>query len=291
MPLKDMRISCTSALSNRSRSRDPAISYEKKYRELKATSETQYALLKQQFDFKCTEISELQEKYKQTLDNLTKVAECDNSQGIVEQLKLAKDNHLKEIIDLKSRHQLAQSRLEDKLEDIRNQLSSANQAIQELEKEVSTLKSEKMSIKDQSRLLKKELELKIQILEFEKSSSCGKNTSKILELQETHKSEIDSLKSSYELDIKRLKDAHANQLILINKEHDLQRENLERRNAILQVQVKDAINNICTEMTNKSSRDLEKYLDSIASEKESDFTATLRHPNDDILDASELVDS
>lgn len=111
--------------------------YQKKLNKYEQVTETQFAILQQKFEFKCQELEEVKEKYQQLSEDFKELMQDDKVELAEDKLRQARDTHMKEIIDLKSSHELKVLKLEDKIDDLARQLESSNSYAKQLEAQIS----------------------------------------------------------------------------------------------------------------------------------------------------------
>ncbi|CAI2360892.1 unnamed protein product [Moneuplotes crassus] len=243
--------------------------YEKKIRNLNSSNEIKTALLQQKYDLKCKEIEDLKEnnKYYSSINSICNTRE----EEAKEQLKVNREQFLKEMIDIKADHL-------DQMVKMQNKIYSLEKDNMGLEDEIEKLREERKNGNMQNAVqgLSEELRRALKDIEKMKDDKIRDNIrqsnqkeidqlcSKIREMKNEHQRDQDYIKK-YEKEIEDLKHLHDCILSELKKSHQNEREVLESRIQSLEHQIKGMINNHpitdCSFMMTESAENIETITD------------------------------
>lgn len=220
-----------------------------KIREIKAVSEKDQAILQQKLELKSEELKCLAEKYEGILKLYEKTIESinssDRSEEISRQLKINRDMHMKQIIDLKGAQSNEVSKLQDKIDMLSCQKRDSLKKIEHLEEQYEELQADYSNLSDAHKLSKKEYELKIEILTYEKQKAEENLDNFTKEQDKAHLEELDRIRKIKNEEINEITETKDRQIEELKCLQSQEREVMERRIANLQFQLKDVINKVC----------------------------------------------
>lgn len=217
------------------------------------------------------------------------ICASDKTEAITNQMKLNRDFHLKEIIDLKESHSASISQYEQQVADLMKQREESNERIELLEDEISKCKWEIESLVEHDRLNKREFELKTNILKYEQEKEIELLQNKIKSINIQHDVEINWINEQRDRDITNIKNIYIEGLDQLKSWHLKERNQLEDGISKLQTKVENAINNIVFSESSLASIKKENNLESIPSERESSLSETSSKIQ--MLASSELEDN
>ena len=213
----------------------------------------------------------------------------DKSDAISKQMKLNRDIHMKEIIDLKESQTAYITQYELKIADLIKQKDNAHERIEALEDELNKYKWEIESLVEHDRLNKREYELKANIMKYEREKEIEQMLNKIKNLNIQHDAEINCINEQKDRDINDLRHIYMDGLNNLKTCHLKEKNQLEEGISKLQIKVEKAINNIVFSDSSLPSVRRENNLESIPSERESIYSDNSSRLQ--MLASSELEDS
>jgi chromosome segregation ATPase len=218
-------------------------------REIKANNDKDQAILQQKIELKNEELRGVVEKYEgicklyeKTVESINK---SDRSEEISRQLKINRDLHMKQIIDLKGSQSNELSKLHDRVDKLSTQKRDALKKIEQLEEKYDELYADYSNLSDSNKLDKKEYELKIEILTYEKQKAEENLENFTKEQSKAHLEEIERIRKAKNEEIDEITDVKNKQIEEFKLLQNQERETMERRIVNLQFRLKDVINNIC----------------------------------------------
>ena len=192
--------------------------------------------------------------------------------NLSQQLKQSSDLRVNQLLSQKEVFSNEIDALKEKVKQLVWDKKEIEKERDELEDKFEQLTSDYATLQDHGKLDRKEFDLKIEILNYEKQKSVEEFQSHAKELTHTNSTELNRVRRSKDEELQEMLDTKQRQIEEMKKTHINEKQMLENRIATLQLQIKDVINNI---RITGDSYDA-KCLDSILSEKESDFSSTNR---------------